>query len=79
MNSRRSTANWIAPLPDWVIRVGGHQGCPALSVRSTPNSDRKFKAWPPSLWARTGLTRCSERWRGVKHPFPYNLRRDRLP
>jgi hypothetical protein len=27
----------------WVMSVGGHQGCLAVNVRSTPNSDRKFK------------------------------------
>jgi hypothetical protein len=29
--------------PGWVIRVGGRQGCPAVKVRSTSNSDRKFQ------------------------------------
>jgi hypothetical protein len=28
----------------WVIFVGGNQGSPSISVRSTSNSDRKFKA-----------------------------------
>jgi hypothetical protein len=27
----------------WIIRVGGNHGRPTLSVRSTPNSDRKLK------------------------------------
>jgi hypothetical protein len=55
------------------MSVGGGQGCLAVNVRSTPNSDRKFK----------GLASVAT---GQEHPstpsecqFQWSLDRDRLP
>src|SRR6476660_2413977 len=66
---KRSHPHHVAPLapgpggfgPGWVNRVEGAHGRPTLSVRSTPNSDRKLKGLASVAKCITGREQLQQR------------------